>query len=131
MVAEPVRIACFVANFHRATGAQRSLLLLLRGLDRGRFAPLAVFPGEGVCTRLYREAGIEVVVEPAPPALEAFGGALLRAGLLARTRVAMEGHVYVYRGEVERHALSRAHEGLHPSRRLPIQGSRSARSPIH
>lgn len=84
----PLRVLYFVSNYHRLTGSQRSLFLLVSNLDRGLVEPLVVFPGEGACTRHYRDAGLRVLVEEPPPALDQFGGGLLRAGLLERIKLA-------------------------------------------
>jgi glycosyltransferase involved in cell wall biosynthesis len=87
-----MRVAYFVGIFHRFTGSQRSLWLTLRAMDRARVEPVAVFPGEGYATRMYRELGLPVhVVEPAAPVLGRFGGELLAAGWLRRAAVAASG----------------------------------------
>lgn len=73
-----LRVVYFVANFHRLTGSQKSLLLLATGFSKQDVAPLVVFPGEGACSRAYREAGVDVRVVEAPASLQQFGGGLLR-----------------------------------------------------
>lgn len=85
---DPIRVVYFVSNYHRFTGSQRSLYLLVRGLPRGEVSPLVVFPGEGACSEAYRAAGIPVEILKAPPALDRFGGGLLRATLAERARLA-------------------------------------------
>jgi len=45
-------------------GADRQLLLMVRGLDRARFAPLVVLPGAGPLAGDLRDAGAEVFVRP-------------------------------------------------------------------
>src|SRR5262249_46973272 len=91
----PLRVAYFVATHHRFTGGQRSLGLLVRGLDRARVDPIVVTAGEGYATRMFRELGVPVEVVEARGRTAGFGGDLLRAGLLARAAVAV-GEVAPY-----------------------------------
>ncbi|MBI4636032.1 MAG: glycosyltransferase family 4 protein [Candidatus Rokubacteria bacterium] len=57
-----------VANFaDRVGGGEESLLTLASGIDRRRFAPHAVVPGEGAVAAALREAGVPVAVVPLPP----------------------------------------------------------------
>lgn len=57
-----------VANFaDRVGGGEESLLTLARAMDRRRFAPHAVVPGEGDIAAALREAAIPVAVVPTPP----------------------------------------------------------------
>ena len=66
-MAEPVRLL-LVANFaDRVGGGEESLLLLARGLDRRRFMPYAVVPGEGKIAEALRRLEIPVVALPLPP----------------------------------------------------------------
>jgi glycosyltransferase involved in cell wall biosynthesis len=66
-MADPVRLL-FVANFaHRLGGGEESLLLLARGLDRRRYMPYAVVPGEGEIAEALRRLEIPVVTLPLPP----------------------------------------------------------------
>ena len=84
-----------VANFaERVGGGEESLLLLARGLDRGRFAPSALVPAEGEVASELRACGLPVAVQPLPtvrpwalPAMLA-ARAALRARLVA-SRVAL------------------------------------------
>ncbi len=85
----PLRVAYFVATYHRFTGGQRSLWLLVRGLDRARVDPVVVTAGEGYATRMFRELGVPVEVVEARGRSAGFGGELLRAGLLRRAAVAV------------------------------------------
>ena len=87
-MSDPLRVLYFVSNYHRLTGSQRSLFLMLRALPAGAVEPVVVFPGEGPCTRMYRDGGLRVVVEAPPPDLDEFGGRLLRIGMGARLRLA-------------------------------------------
>lgn len=92
MTNEPIRVLFFVAEFYRLQGAQRSLLALLRDLSAERIEPIVVFPGEGRCTKAYRDAGLNVIVLPAPTELNQTGKVLLnisvaKAGRLFVTRV--------------------------------------------
>jgi len=86
-----VRVAYFVGIYHRFTGSQRSLWLLLRAMDRAQVEPVLVFPGDGHATRRYRELGFPVHVLPAAASLQEFGGGLLTAGPLRRALVALTG----------------------------------------
>ncbi len=45
-------------------GADRQLLLIAGGLDRSRYRPLVVLPGEGALASDLRAAGVEVLVRP-------------------------------------------------------------------
>jgi len=83
-----LKVAYFVGNYHRFTGSQRSLWLLLRGMDRTRVDPLLVFPGDGYATSAFRELGLPLVVEAPAGAAQEFGGGLVRAGLARRALVA-------------------------------------------
>lgn len=83
-----MRVLYFVSNYHRLTGSQRSLFLLVKNLDRAKVEPIVVFPGEGACTSYYRESGLDVRVMPPPAVLDQFGGGLLRIGMLERARLA-------------------------------------------
>jgi glycosyltransferase involved in cell wall biosynthesis len=56
-----------VAFLHSSAGrygADRQLLTLASGLDRGRFEPLAVLPERGELAGLLEDAGVEAVVAP-------------------------------------------------------------------
>ena len=83
-----MRVATFVGIYHRFTGSQRSLWLLLRAMD-SRVEPILVFPGEGHATRRYRELGFPLHIVPAAASLQEFGGGLLAAGPLRRALVAL------------------------------------------
>ena len=67
-------------------GAQRSLALLVEGLDRARFRPVFVGPVEGALTRRLDRAGVRTLIVPLPPALGQYGGAVLRGGPLSLIR---------------------------------------------
>lgn len=87
-----MKVAYFVGIYHRFTGSQRSLWLMLRGMDRARVEPVCVFPGEGYATRMYRELGYPLhVIEPHAPVLGRFGGELLAASWARRALVAVSG----------------------------------------
>jgi glycosyltransferase involved in cell wall biosynthesis len=60
-VPEPV---LFLHSSAGRYGADRQLLTLASGLDRGRFEPLAVLPERGELAALLEEAGVETVVAP-------------------------------------------------------------------
>jgi glycosyltransferase involved in cell wall biosynthesis len=65
-------------------GAQKGLHTLLQYMDKKRFVPLVVCPGEGVFAERIRALGVEVLIVPLPPALMVFGGSLLRQSLLRK-----------------------------------------------
>jgi glycosyltransferase involved in cell wall biosynthesis len=90
-----LRVLYFVANFHRFSGAQQSLYLFVRALDRAQIEPLVVLPGEGPATRMFRELGVQVDVLPGSGTLTEFGGSLKRARLARRAAVAV-GSVLPY-----------------------------------
>ena len=75
----PATVLFHESYFRSLYGAQTSLLNLLEHLDRDRFRPLVVCPGEGAFTERVSELGVEVLSVPLPPALSTFGGSLLRA----------------------------------------------------
>ncbi len=72
-----MRVAYFVAEYHRFTGSQRQLLQLVRELPRSEVDPIAIFPGEGPCTQAFRDAGLPVIVLEAPKELQIFGKKIL------------------------------------------------------
>jgi glycosyltransferase involved in cell wall biosynthesis len=49
------------------SGAETSLLVLLRGLDKSRYKPILVVPSEGVLAERVRALGIEVQIVPMHP----------------------------------------------------------------
>lgn len=55
----------YVSNTAKMSGAEFSLLSLMKGLDRGRFQPLLLLPEEGLFADRAREAGIEIEIVPA------------------------------------------------------------------
>jgi glycosyltransferase involved in cell wall biosynthesis len=78
----PLRILFFVAEYHRFSGSQRSLLQLLRKLPDAGVEILALFPGEGICSDKFRDAGIPVEVLRAPDPLHQFGRTVLEISRL-------------------------------------------------
>ena len=87
----PIKVAYFVAEYHRFTGSQRQLLTLLQNLPKSQVEALVVFPGEGACVEAYRAAGISVKVLPAPPVLNRFGKALLKTSFLDKAYLFVTG----------------------------------------
>ena len=75
----PATVLFHESYFRSLYGAQTGLLNLLEHLDRDRFRPLVVCPGDGAFTERVRQLGVEVLTVPLPPALSTFGGSLLRA----------------------------------------------------
>ncbi|MEO7318209.1 MAG: glycosyltransferase, partial [Chthoniobacteraceae bacterium] len=55
----------YIHNSADIYGASRSLVRLLRALDRTRFEPLVMLPAEGPLAKLVRENGVRVIVYPA------------------------------------------------------------------
>ena len=53
----------YVHNSADRYGASRSLLRLVRGLDRKRFEPTVVLPEEGPLREALEESGVAVIVE--------------------------------------------------------------------
>ena len=78
-MAEPAPIL-LVANFaDRLGGGEESLLTLARGLDRRRYVPYALVPGEGEIAEALRRLGIPVAVLPLPPLRPWTAPAILRS----------------------------------------------------
>lgn len=59
----PTRIL-YISRSAELAGSERQLALILRSLDRKRFEPLVLCPGEGSFTQLLRSAGEQVLVVP-------------------------------------------------------------------
>lgn len=55
----------FVSNTAKMSGAEFSLLSLMKGLDRRQFSPLLLLPEEGLFAERARQAGIELQFVPA------------------------------------------------------------------
>lgn len=64
--------------------------LILERLDKARFKPIVMSPIEGVALEEFRRMGIECLVAPPPRTLNSYGGTVLRAGIVARLRAAIE-----------------------------------------
>jgi len=77
-----MRVLFFISEYSRFNGAQRSLLRLVRKLPAVGIEPVIVFPGEGHCTAMYREANLPVNVIPGPPLFTRFGQRLLQMNWL-------------------------------------------------
>jgi glycosyltransferase involved in cell wall biosynthesis len=54
----------YVSNTEKMSGAEFSLLSLMRGLDRTQFQSLLLLPGEGLFAECARKAGIELQIVP-------------------------------------------------------------------
>ena len=86
-MAEPIPVL-LVANFaERVGGGEESLLLLARGLDRGRFAPSALVPAEGEMASELRACGVPVAVQPLPTVRPWALPAMLAARAALRVRL--------------------------------------------
>ncbi len=80
---EPIRVLFMVAEYHRISGGQQSLLQLLRRLPEAGVKPLVCFPKEGRCSEAYRKAGIPIIVVPGPSMLTSYGQHLLKRSKLS------------------------------------------------
>lgn len=76
-----MRVLFFIAEYHRFSGAQISLLHLISHLPAAGIEFTVLFPGEGLCVERYRAAGIPVEVLPAPSALHQFGASAMNKSL--------------------------------------------------
>ena len=65
MIKNAVTRILYVHNSADIYGASRSLMRLLRTLDRGQFEPLVMLPAEGPLAELVRVGGVRVVIYPA------------------------------------------------------------------
>ena len=83
-----MRVLFFISEFTRFYGAQRSLLMLLKELPRSGVEPIVVFPGEGKCADVYREAGLDVRILEGPRIARAFGQNLLEMSTPRKMAVA-------------------------------------------
>ncbi|OGW13350.1 MAG: hypothetical protein A3G93_07875 [Nitrospinae bacterium RIFCSPLOWO2_12_FULL_45_22] len=70
------RIIFFESYYRSFYGAQQNLLRLIRFLDRSRFEPLIIMPGDGPLRIAAEKYGIPVKIIPYPQALDVFGGKL-------------------------------------------------------
>lgn len=77
-----MRVLFFVAEYHRFSGAQISLLHLIKHLELEGIECIALFPGEGSCVERYREADIAVEVMSPNEKLNQFGAHALNRSLL-------------------------------------------------
>src|SRR5438046_40189 len=84
---QPLRVLFMIAEYHRISGGQQSLLQLVRRLPSVGIEPLVCFPKEGRCSELFRKAGITIVVIPGPPPLTDYGQHLLRASKLSAAKI--------------------------------------------
>lgn len=64
--------------------------LILERLDRDKFNPIVVSPIDGIALDEFRKMGVECVVMPPPGKLDRYGRAILRAGILSRTKSAFD-----------------------------------------
>ena len=81
-----IRIAFFVAEFHRFAGSQRYVLQLASNLPP-EVQPIGIFPGEGICTEEFRRARIQTFILPAPHELNQFGKILMNISILSKVRL--------------------------------------------
>jgi glycosyltransferase involved in cell wall biosynthesis len=75
-------------------GNFRTQRLILGRLDRTRFTPFVVAPIDGVALDEFRKMGVECLVMSPPGTLDRYGGAVLRAGILGRMKVAIDLLLY-------------------------------------
>ncbi len=81
---KPARIL-YVSHTAALSGAELSLLSLMTSLDRSRFEPLALLPGEGPFSRRLASAGIAIEAQPLAPASVRSPGGILRTSRLLRS----------------------------------------------
>src|SRR5260221_11573480 len=83
MAVRVTRSIVYVANGAKIGGANRVLIDLMQGLDRERYLPILVSPGEGPLTEWAGNSSVLChVVEASGPSA---GSALVRAARLARS----------------------------------------------
>ncbi len=102
----------FIAEFHRAYGAQRSCLQLVRSLQTAGHRPAVMFPGDGVCTELFRRSGVETHVLEGPPIAKRFGQNLLRESRLRKASYLLT-QTLPYSAQVAQHARRLEADVLH------------------
>jgi glycosyltransferase involved in cell wall biosynthesis len=78
---QSIKVAYFVAEYHRFSGGQKSLLTMIKYLPQDIIEPLVIFPAEGKCSQIYRESKIKVYIIKAPPELNVFNKVLLNLSL--------------------------------------------------
>ncbi len=78
-------------------GAQQSLWLLVKHLDRRRFRPIFVGPEEGLLTARLQEAGVKTVILRHDDGLGRYGGAVLREGIWGKMRLLIPYAAYARR----------------------------------
>jgi glycosyltransferase involved in cell wall biosynthesis len=78
-------------------GAQQSLYLLIKHLDRARFRPIFMGPEEGVLTRRLAEMGVATVVARHDARLGRYGGAVLRENVWGKSRLVFPYLAYTWR----------------------------------
>ena len=78
----------------KITGELRSVRYLLEHLDRTRFEPLVAVPAHIEALHGTRNAPVPIEVVQPPESLRAYGGAVLRRGLFARVRTAIDVFLY-------------------------------------
>ena len=78
-------------------GAQQSLFLLMKELDKLRFCPIFLGPGEGELPRRLRSAGIETIILPPGGEIAPYGGAILRARPWSKARLLLPYMRYAFR----------------------------------
>ena len=71
-------------------GAQHSLYLLLKRLDRRRFRPILLGPKEGTLTHRLQEAGVQTIILRPKGRLTRYGGALLQEGICGKGRLMVD-----------------------------------------
>ena len=114
------RAILYILNSSALAGANRSLAVLLSGLDRSRFRPLAVVPRDGpVCRRLHE---LEVPIHTLPLA----SLARLRAGPIVKLRAAARNSLNTVRlAAVLRHEDVRL---VHTNTIFPLTGALVAKA---
>src|SRR5262245_58812904 len=93
----PSTVLCFDSHSGFFDGAQQSLYLLIKHLDRGRFRPIFMGPEEGVLTRRLAEIGVPTFVARHDARLGRYGGAVLRENVWGKSRLVLPYLAYAWR----------------------------------
>jgi glycosyltransferase involved in cell wall biosynthesis len=82
----PLNVAIYEPYPMGEGGNFRTLVYILKFLDRTRFTPIIVVPQDSKALDTFRNEGIEVIVATPPASVHRFAGQVLRDRLLARVR---------------------------------------------
>lgn len=82
-----MKVAFFIAEYRSFAGSQRGLLDTIQAWRQEGGEAIALFPGEGLCSQMYRQKGIPTLILPAPPSLHRFQRQLLRLPTAQKLRI--------------------------------------------